>query len=123
MNEKIFSLLARTVSAERIQKNTEELHRLEGNESYDNLIGSTDFALRMMKESGFEKVERIPLAADGKTACFDCIMPMAWKTTGRSFLRLEDDSMTMEEKDDPSIIKSSRVQIKSIAAFTSSAPW
>ena len=98
MNEKIFSLLNKTVSAERIQKNTEELHRLEGNESYDNLIASTDFALRMMKESGFEKVERIPLPADGKTAYFDCIMPMAWKTTGRSFLRLEDGSIPEEER-------------------------
>lgn len=98
MNDQLFVLLSRTISSERIRRNTEEIHRLEGNESYANFRASTDYALQMMKESGFQQVERITLPADGKTAYFDYIMPTAWDLTGRSFIRLEDESMTMQER-------------------------
>ncbi len=65
MNDKLFELLSQTVSKSGIQKNTEELNRLEGNESNSNFKASTDFLLKVMQESGFEQVERIPLPADG----------------------------------------------------------
>lgn len=98
MNDKLFELLSQSVSKSGIQKNTEELNRLEGNESNSNFKASTDFLLKVMQESGFEQVERITLPADGKTTYFDCIMPQAWDGLGRSFIRLEDESMTMEER-------------------------
>ena len=98
MNDSLFALLSRTVSKERIRQNTEEIHRLEGNESNSNFKASTDFAMKMMKEAGFEQVQRISLPADGKTTYFDCIMPPAWDSVGRSFVRLEDDSLTEKER-------------------------
>ena len=98
MNDRLFDSLGESISLERIRRNAEEIHRLEGNESYANFRASTDYALRMMKESGFQQVERIVLPADGKTAYFDFIMPTAWDLTGRSFIRLEDESMTMRER-------------------------
>ena len=90
----LFALLGDTISKERIRRNTEELHRLEGNESNSNFKASTDFALKMMKESGFQQTERIVLPADGKTRYFDCIMPLAWDSCGRSFIRLEDERLS-----------------------------
>ena len=98
MNDSLFALLSRTVSKEQIRRNTEELHRLEGNESNSNFKASTDFALKMMNEAGFQQTERIVLPADGRTTYFDCIMPPAWDSIGRSFVRLEDESLTMEER-------------------------
>ena len=98
MNTSLYELLSRTVSKEQIRRNTEELHRLEGNESNSNFRKSTDFALKMMKEAGFEQTGRIALPADGKTTYFDCIMPPAWDCTGRTFIRLDDDSLTEEER-------------------------
>ena len=98
MNDKLFAQMGKVISIDRIRKNTEEIHRLEGNESNSNFKASTDFALKMMNEAGFEQVERITLPADGKTIYFDCIMPPAWDSVGRSFVRLEDESLTMEER-------------------------
>ena len=98
MIEQLFALLEKTVSKDRIRQTTEELHRLEGNESNANFIRSTDYALRMMKEAGFEETRRIVLPADGRTTYFDCVTPRAWDSVERSFLRLEDDAMTMEER-------------------------
>ena len=69
--KQIFDALAAKISKERIQKYTEEIHRLEGDESYDNYKRSTDCCLELMRESGFEQVERHALAADGETTWFD----------------------------------------------------
>ena len=98
MNDKLFELLSRTVSKSEIQKHAQEQNRLEGNESNSNFKASTDYLLDVMRESGFEQVERITLPADGKTTYFDCVMPQAWDGFGRSFIRLEDKNMTMEER-------------------------
>ena len=98
MNTKLFMDLEQTISKDRIRRNTEELHRLEGNESCSNFKASTDFAMKMMADAGFQKIERIALPADGKTTYFDSIMPQAWDSIGRSFIRLEDESLTLEDR-------------------------
>jgi len=98
MKDKLFALLHQTVSKERIKRHAEEIHRLEGDESFCNYKKSTDYCLELLKDAGFEQVERISLPADGKTVYYDCIMPQAWDTAGRSFLRIEDESLTMEER-------------------------
>lgn len=98
MKDKLFSLLYQTISKKRIKCDTEEIHRLEGDESYCNYKKSTDYCIRMLENAGFEQVERTVLPADGKTAFFDCIMPQAWETAGHSFLRIEDESLTLEER-------------------------
>ena len=90
MTNSLFELLSAVVSRDNIRRDTEEIHRLEGNESYSNYRASTDYCMRMMEAAGFGQVERRALPADGRTAYLDCIMPQAWETTGRSFLRLED---------------------------------
>ena len=89
MFQSLFSDFKALISSERIQYYTREINRLEGNESYCNYRASTDLFLQLMKESGFEEISRYSLPADGKTTYFDCTMPQAWETTGRSFLRLD----------------------------------
>ena len=98
MSQYLFDQLSTLVSKDRIRSNTEEIHRLEGNESFSNYLASTDFAMKMMRESGFEDVRRIALPADGKTTYGDCVMPPAWDTTGRSFIRLEDESLSEQDR-------------------------
>ena len=98
MEQELFDQLCALASKERIRAYTEEILRLEGNESYCNYLASTDFAMKMMRESGFEDVKRIALPADGKTTYGDCTMPQAWETTGRSFIRLEDESLSEQER-------------------------
>ncbi len=98
MKKKLFDLLGGKISRDFIIEHTEAIHRLEGNISYSNFKSSTDYCMEMMKEAGFEGIQRIVLPADGKTVYFDCVMPQAWETTGRSFLRLEDVAMSMKER-------------------------
>lgn len=96
--KQIFDALAAKISKERIQKYTEEIHRLEGDESYDNYKRSTDCCLELMRESGFEQVERHALAADGETTWFDCIMPQAWDTCGQSTLTIINPDIPEEKR-------------------------
>ena len=96
--KQIFDALAGKISKERIQKYTEEIHRLEGDESYDNYKRSTDCCLELMRESGFEQVERHALAADGETTWFDCIMPQAWNTCGQSTLTIINPDIPEEKR-------------------------
>ena len=98
MEKKLLKLLSETVSQERIQEHALEMHRLEGNCSYTRYKASTDYVMQCMKEAGFSRVERKTLAADGKTAHFDCIMPQAWEMDGKALLRLEDPTLSMEER-------------------------
>ena len=98
MNDRLFTQLGKVLSIDRIRKNTEEIHRLEGNESNSNFMASTGYAMKMMEDAGFEQIQRIALPADGKTRYFDCVMPLAWDSCGHSFVRLEDESMSMEER-------------------------
>lgn len=94
----IFTALAEKISRERIRLAASEIHLLEGDESYQNFRKSTDYCLKLMQEAGFEQVERIPLPADGETVYFDCIMPQAWDTCGRSFLTLTDPAVPPEKR-------------------------
>ncbi|MBQ9335832.1 MAG: hypothetical protein IJS14_00865 [Lentisphaeria bacterium] len=98
MNEQLFAQLGKVLSADRIRKDTEEIHRLEGNESNSNFKASTDYIMKMMEDAGFRQVERIALPADGKTRYFDCVMPLAWDSFGRSFVRLEDESLSIDDR-------------------------
>ena len=105
MIHQLFEELKPFVSLERIEKYTREIHRLEGNQSFKNYKASTDLFLELMKDSGFEQVTRYALPADGKTTYFDCTLPQAWNTTGRSFLRLD----VPEIPEDQRIISDSNV--------------
>ena len=98
MEKKLLELLSSTISLERIRVNSLEMNRLEGNCSYTNYKASTDYAMKCMKEAGFSDVKRKALVSDGKTAHFDCIMPQAWEMDGRALLRLEDETLSMEDR-------------------------
>ncbi len=98
MEKKLLNALKKEISIDRIREEAVELHRLEGNCSHSNFKKSTDYCLQLMRDIGFEKVERIDLKADGKTAYFDCIMPQAWEMKGHSWLRLEDPSIPENQR-------------------------
>ena len=98
MENTLYDKIASRISMERIKERSLKLHALEGNCSYSNFKDSTSYAMECMKESGFEQVERRILKSDGKNTYFDCIMPNAWDMKGRAFIRIEDDSLTEEEK-------------------------
>ncbi|MBR7146003.1 MAG: hypothetical protein IKD10_13830 [Lentisphaeria bacterium] len=91
MSEEIFDFLKIASSAEHfynIQKNTYTLHSLEKSCSYPDYEKSARFCMDMLKKCGFQQVERIAHAADGKTASCDLIMPEAWELCKRSFLEI-----------------------------------
>ena len=71
-----------------VQKNTQTLYSLEKSCSYPDYDRSTRFCMDMLKNCGFQQIERIAHKADGKTAACDLIMPQAWEMCKRSFLEI-----------------------------------
>lgn len=96
--KELYSLLGNEASKERIRRHTCEINRLEGDMSYSNYDRSTRYCMKVLKEAGFQKVERFALPADGKTSYWDYTMPQAWETTGRSFLRLDDPGLPENQR-------------------------
>ncbi len=81
-----------------IQKNTQTLYELEKSCSYPDYLRSTAFCMDMLKNCGFQNVERIIHKADGKTAALDLIMPQAWELCGRSFLEIVTPEVAAYDK-------------------------
>jgi len=81
-----------------IQKNTQTLYALEKRCSYPDYEKSTRFCMDMLRQCGFEQVERIAHKADGKTAACDLIMPEAWELCKRSFLEIVSPAVPEYDK-------------------------
>ena len=89
----IFDELFRSFDVKSFRRRSEKLNRLEGNESYANYERSTGWCRRQLEKAGLKDVRRYSLQVDGKTSYFDCIMPQAWDTIGRSTLTIVDDRL------------------------------
>lgn len=80
--------MKQNVSLFNIQDYSLTLASFEKTGSYRYFDAGTRYCMKMLREAGFSRVERITHAADGRSSAFDCIMPEAWDLTGRSFLKI-----------------------------------
>ena len=84
----LVSAVSGALDMARVRRRAEELHA--GGVNYGDAAFSRNAALceGYLRESGFARVESIPLSCDGRTAHLDCVMPQSWDRTGRSFFEI-----------------------------------
>lgn len=75
-------------SLEQVQNYTYDLSHIERTSSHKDFAVSSQYCADMLKEAGFQNVQRITHKADGVTSALDCIMPQAWDLMGRSTLEV-----------------------------------
>ena len=80
------ALAAGRLDMEFIKKHSYKLNELERTTDNRDFKASTDYVLEIMREAGFDDIERYALPCDGVTTYDDCTMPLAWTRTGRSML-------------------------------------
>ena len=99
MSFKKIEEMRKNFSLHFLQDHAYTLHEFERTGSYDVYEKSTSYCMDVMRKSGFEKVERFTHKADGKSSAYDCIMPEAWESTGRSTLKIVAKNLPEYEKD------------------------
>ena len=85
------------IDLETLRKRAEILNGFERNYGQANFKKSAFCCQQFMLASGLQNVQMLPIPCDGKTANLDYIIPQAWDRTGRSFLKIEDKSLSCED--------------------------
>lgn len=89
--------LYNAIDLETLRKRTEILNDFERNYGQANFKKSAFCCQQFMLASGLQDVQMLPIPCDGKTANLDYVIPQAWDRTGRSFLKIEDKSLSDED--------------------------
>ena len=89
--------LYKAIDADLIAKRAEVLNKFERTYGQANFKQSAFCVQQFMQASGFQNIQMLPIPCDGKTAFLDYIIPQAWDRTGRSFLQIEDKSLSYED--------------------------
>jgi len=77
-HDKLFELLSRHLSPERICKQAEVIHNSDRWNSFDGYKRTADMLAGALGDAGADSVERIEIPCDGKFVFGDWVMPLAW---------------------------------------------
>ena len=86
--KELCTALSKALDLSRIRRRAEALTANGVNYGDAAFARNAAICADYLRESGFSRVETIPLACDGKTAHLDCVMPQSWDRTGRSFFEI-----------------------------------
>ncbi|MBR2905491.1 MAG: hypothetical protein IKC08_06285 [Lentisphaeria bacterium] len=86
------------IDRKRLECHAQEINSFEHFYRARDFEASAKYCEKMLKEMGFEDVERYPLKMDGITANMDCIMPQAWDIEEGSFCKITDEDIPEEER-------------------------
>ena len=86
------------IDRKRLECHAQEINSFEHFYRARDFEASAKYCEKMLKEMGFEDVERYPLKMDGITANMDCIMPQAWDIEKGSFCKIVDEDIPEEER-------------------------
>ena len=103
----LVSAISDALDMARVRRRAEEL--FSGGVNYGDAAFAKNAAIceRFLRESGFERIESIPIPCDGRTAHLDCVMPQSWDRTGRSFFEIvspgisKSDAMVCDTDETP----------------------
>ena len=79
--EKTFEEIRCRLNPGEMQNKVEELCRIEMGQTFRHYHQSIDRICSWLKEAGIPNVERLTFPADGRTACGDFRMPLAWEAS------------------------------------------
>ncbi|HVF10776.1 MAG TPA: AAC(3) family N-acetyltransferase [Abditibacteriaceae bacterium] len=76
-----FSDVLNGIDTAWLLEQTERLWQVERGACFRHWHEAADMAASLLHNCGLERVEKIPVRADGKTTCLDRTMPLAWDVT------------------------------------------